>query len=1197
MMKFFKKALKMLLCSSLVLSIGISAAACSTGDNGGNGEEEGGAPSDSGNNENIFTPPDDGSEGIDWSKYWDGVSSVGTSTDNFKFTGSKDIGTLTGDYTPTITPASEGEPVIVSFTDGVAAQSINYGGLAVKPNTPEKDGYMFAGWYTDSECNNKYDFTKPVTQHLPLYAKWTELPSNIESVEGNHESLTVTFSGSANTTVQYQKSGTDSWITVDSELVRAIDSSTARVDALGLAAGDYKVKIGSTELPALVTVDAYDRSGYAHFNRKSSEPSYTGVGAYNDDGTLKDNALVIYVTEENKDTVMKDVCAEDSTVPMFQIPGNDWNHKNADGIGWWLNNNQYTASNAGSKKNKVPSNTYDSANGGKLAFKAVNRPIVIRFIGTVTTPEGCTAYDDTKEGGGVGDNGHMARLKNLKNVTLEGVGDDAMIKGWGFHYVIGTDAVDGQGTSFEVRNLTFSEYPEDAVGMEGQQEGTKITAAVARCWVHNNTFRPGYCANPAESDKAEGDGSCDFKRGEYYTCSYNYFEWCHKTNLIGSSDSSLQYNISMHHNMWYNCGSRIPLLRQSNCHFYNNYVCGDMTASSPYAHISKAALSYVHSLRANCYMFSEANYYEGSKQITDGKSGGSAKSWNDVITQCFGTNTMVATTTRDQKVGNNCAYNGTDYSSFDTDSTLFYYDSNTKTTNALLDDPVAARTRVLYEAGALGFEPPVTQQKTKTAPQSAPNVTLPKDGKAKGQIVVFSLATTTEVTLSSTSTGDNAPDLFDNYGRVWLAGFEGTRTVRLPKGTYIVGTGQKDKESVLSSLSFEEGEGASKARVEAAEAALAAIPNTVTLSSEPIITEAKNAYNSLIGNEIDQISGELIERYTKASAAYEDLLVDYVVKRIEYIGTVTADSYVKINAAQTAYNKLAADKQAKVTNYSTLTAAWSTFANFEVDNVVNRLNDLPDLSASDVNIKTSATLEKLYDWFEAVQHAYNDLNDDDNDKRGQVPADSLKKLTDGLAELKSTENFLTFKDMLADASVENVGTVGGKLVSLYNSLTDAQKGKLSADQTSKFTQINEAYVEYASQAVKAVYNSSTKKLENVNGGETFVLVGGNAKTYKETDTEKIITVNGEKYLQAFEFNSSSTITFNLANGTHKTLKIYTSVKTVGKEVVIGDKKYASTLVNDGDNNYGLIEIELTGTGEDVVITRTNTPVIFMIELI
>ena len=305
-MKFFKKALRTLLCASLVLSLGISATACSTDENDDNGNT--GDLGDSGYDSPIFTPPDDGSEGIDWSKYWDGVSTVGNSTDNFKFSGSKDIGTLTGDYTPVIPPVNEGEPCIVTFTDGVAAQSITYGGCAVKPNTPENGDKMFVNWYTDSGCTHVYDFSTPVTTNLPLYAKWVDLPSGIDSVEGNFESLNVIFEGSATTTVQYKKAADGNWLTVDKEPV---------------------------------TVNAYDRSGYAHFNRKSSEPAYTGVGAYNDDGTLKDNALVIYVTESNRNTVMRDLAATDSDVAnaMFKIPGSDWGGKNADGIGWWLNNN------------------------------------------------------------------------------------------------------------------------------------------------------------------------------------------------------------------------------------------------------------------------------------------------------------------------------------------------------------------------------------------------------------------------------------------------------------------------------------------------------------------------------------------------------------------------------------------------------------------------------------------------------------------------------------------------------------------------------------------------------------------------------------------------------------------------------------------------------------------------------------------
>ena len=116
-------------------------------------------------------------------------------------------------------------------------------------------------------------------------------------------------------------------------------------------------------------------------------------------------------------------------------------------------------------------------------------------------------------GGTLGDNGHMARMKSAKNLTLEGIGDDAIIDGWGFHLICEAGSPE-LAKNFEVRNLTFMNTPEDAIGMEGQQEtSTKtITASVERCWVHHNTFLAPSIANAAESDKSEGDGSCDFKQ-------------------------------------------------------------------------------------------------------------------------------------------------------------------------------------------------------------------------------------------------------------------------------------------------------------------------------------------------------------------------------------------------------------------------------------------------------------------------------------------------------------------------------------------------------------------------------------------------------------------------------------------------------------------------------------------------------------
>ena len=42
--------------------------------------------------------------------------------------------------------------------------------------TTSKAEYEFAGWYTDEACTAAYDFTKPVTDSVTLYAKWEAAP-------------------------------------------------------------------------------------------------------------------------------------------------------------------------------------------------------------------------------------------------------------------------------------------------------------------------------------------------------------------------------------------------------------------------------------------------------------------------------------------------------------------------------------------------------------------------------------------------------------------------------------------------------------------------------------------------------------------------------------------------------------------------------------------------------------------------------------------------------------------------------------------------------------------------------------------------------------------------------------------------------------------------------------------------------------
>ena len=87
-----------------------------------------------------------------------------------------------------------------------------------------------------------------------------------------------------------------------------------------------------------IQVYEYDRSGYAHFNYDE------GVGAYNNDGTPKDNAIIVYVTEENKNTV--EIPGYEGHAPVSYTSsssGETWTRETA-GIGNILNNNHKSVS-------------------------------------------------------------------------------------------------------------------------------------------------------------------------------------------------------------------------------------------------------------------------------------------------------------------------------------------------------------------------------------------------------------------------------------------------------------------------------------------------------------------------------------------------------------------------------------------------------------------------------------------------------------------------------------------------------------------------------------------------------------------------------------------------------------------------------------------------------------------------------------
>ena len=208
----------------------------------------------------------------------------------------------------------------------------------------------------------------------------------------------VTGATGYNVYVKSASASDSAYVQLDDELIRKYPSYM-RADAVGLKAGDYVMKIvplnnGKENTAAAIvsdklTVKSHDRSG---FTFSSNSPVKNGVGAYNNDGTLKSDASVLYVTEANKNTV----------------------------------------------KMKIGNTEYTGVAAITQAIKAKNncQPVAIRIIGQVTLSG--LACKDVSSAYAIG-------VKGASNVTFEGIGDDATL------YEAGVAVF--QSTGIEVRNL------------------------------------------------------------------------------------------------------------------------------------------------------------------------------------------------------------------------------------------------------------------------------------------------------------------------------------------------------------------------------------------------------------------------------------------------------------------------------------------------------------------------------------------------------------------------------------------------------------------------------------------------------------------------------------------------------------------------------------------------------------------------
>ncbi len=190
----------------------------------------------------------------------------------------------------------------------------------------------------------------------------------ISTYGGWFESAYAEWDASAigsNVTVSYAEAGSSDYTLADTELIRG-----NRVDIPGLKGNaQYTLHIegssGSAECN--IRTMAYDRTGYAHEN-------YSDIGAYMDDGTLKPDITVIYVTNENKETI-----------------------------------------------------TYNGKTGlYNIFFSAKPKKVLFRFIGSIDVPAGTVAND-----GSHNDGSNMLYLQNSSEVTVEGIGPDTNLIDWG----------------------------------------------------------------------------------------------------------------------------------------------------------------------------------------------------------------------------------------------------------------------------------------------------------------------------------------------------------------------------------------------------------------------------------------------------------------------------------------------------------------------------------------------------------------------------------------------------------------------------------------------------------------------------------------------------------------------------------------------------------------------------------------------
>lgn len=453
----------------------------------------------------------------------------------------------------------------------------------------------------------------------------------IKQANGWQESAYIEWAplkGATNYKVYIKGGNITEYKKLDDQLVRNY-GTFGRADAVGLKAGAYSIKVvpvindkedetKASEATAL-TVTNYDRQGYAHFKRTE------GVGAYNNDGTLKTGAIVLYVTKNTAKTVKATLSTGKSTQEFTGL--------------------------------QAILNAYQK-NGVSLP------PLDIRVIGLVSAGD-VDSFGSSSEGLQI----KGPNPDSPMNITVEGIGNDATIHGFGIL----------------VRDCASVEFRNFAV-MRQMDDGLSLDTDNSNIWIHNVDV---FYGKSGSGDHAKGDGGIDVKAdSKFVTIDYCRFWDTGKSSMCGMKSETGPNYITYHHNWFDHSDSRHARVRTMSVHFFNNYYDG--------------VAKYGVGASSSSDVFVEKNYFRGTKypmiianqahdlgpkgSTLSGENGGIIKAYDNIIAEpqsgsAFTTyaddNTSFdayVVSSRDEKVPETvkAKVGGHVYNNFDTNPSLIY---------------------------------------------------------------------------------------------------------------------------------------------------------------------------------------------------------------------------------------------------------------------------------------------------------------------------------------------------------------------------------------------------------------------------------------------------------------------------------------------------------------------------------------------